>query len=238
MYQINSSRIKQTAKQHIQLHSILLETIIFYEINCFVFCFAKTQKVNQKSTPDRPSCDCYEGTTFAAHFIKRPEHVMEDLNLDNQLRISDIIQVNYFIFSNMLLVFFLFCLGSIYWIRKRLIITQQVKNNILYTVLDIFYLFQKEIVFLSNNSLRHRYAYLVIIKTGKFRSSGTTSKIFIKLYGTRTKTEAYVLNSTDTNKRLFQRDSEDWFVLATPQHLGYLTEVKLWFNSNGCRPSW
>lgn len=48
----------------------------------------------------------------------------------------------------------------------------------------------------------------------------------------------HVLNYPDPEKRILQRNSEDWFILTTKQHLGNLLEIHMWFDCVGIRPSW
>lgn len=93
-------------------------------------------------------------------------------------------------------------------------------------------------IFLADNLIEDLYAYLIIVRTGKRSSSGTTSTVFVKLKGAKAKTQSHILNRPDPANRLLQRCGEDWFVLATRKHLGELVGLKLWFDSDGCRASW
>lgn len=48
----------------------------------------------------------------------------------------------------------------------------------------------------------------------------------------------HVLNYPDPDKRLLQKNQEDWLFLATEHYLGDIEKIELWFDSIGHRPSW
>lgn len=91
---------------------------------------------------------------------------------------------------------------------------------------------------MADNLLRDRYAYLLIVRTGKYRSSGTTSNVILKVTGVLAETELHVLNAPDPVKQFLQKANEDWFVLATDSYLGDVVSLTLWFDSVGNRPTW
>lgn len=70
------------------------------------------------------------------------------------------------------------------------------------------------------------------------KSSGTTSRVHLKLKGREAKTKSHILNRPDPGIRLLQTGGEDWFVLATDKYLGELHKLKLWFDPDGCSASW
>lgn len=91
---------------------------------------------------------------------------------------------------------------------------------------------------MADNSVNDRYAYLIVVNTGKQRLSGTTSKVFIKLKGEKAETQSHILNRPDPLYRFLQRGSEDWFVLTSKVYLGELIGMKLWIQADGCKVSW
>ncbi|GJQ80310.1 hypothetical protein Trydic_g12193 [Trypoxylus dichotomus] len=92
--------------------------------------------------------------------------------------------------------------------------------------------------FLGDNIKDERYAYLVIVQTGKRNNTGTSSNVAIKLIGDKGASKAHVLNYPDPNRKLLQQVGEDWFVLTTSLHLGELTSICLWYDALGNRPTW
>ncbi|KAG5869001.1 Polycystic kidney disease protein 1-like 2, partial [Gonioctena quinquepunctata] len=98
--------------------------------------------------------------------------------------------------------------------------------------------YEKSIYFLSDIPGSYRYGYLIIVKTGNVFNAGTTSNVVIKLYGNQAKSKEHVLNFPDPNKRILQKNQEDWFLLATEYYLGELEKLKIWFDCLGPKPSW
>lgn len=93
-------------------------------------------------------------------------------------------------------------------------------------------------MFLADNLIKDRYAYLIIIRTGKQKFSGTTSNVFLKLTGTEAETKGNVVNAPDPAQQFLQKGGEDWFVLATDNYLGDVVSATLWYDCSGNRPSW
>ncbi|KAG5883388.1 hypothetical protein JTB14_012738 [Gonioctena quinquepunctata] len=50
--------------------------------------------------------------------------------------------------------------------------------------------------------------------------------------------QEHVLNSPDPNRRILQKNQEDWFYLATENYLGDIEKLEIWFDSAGLKPSW
>ncbi|CAH1155986.1 unnamed protein product [Phaedon cochleariae] len=48
----------------------------------------------------------------------------------------------------------------------------------------------------------------------------------------------HVLNFPDPDKKLLQKNQEDWFFMATENYLGDIEKIELWFDSLGLRPCW
>ncbi|XP_044754631.1 uncharacterized protein LOC123313712 isoform X2 [Coccinella septempunctata] len=84
----------------------------------------------------------------------------------------------------------------------------------------------------------NRFAYLVIIKTGGRIDAGTSSDVVIQLFGTGKRSQEHVINFPDPLMELLQRKQKDYFVLASPVHLGRLNRLHLWFDCSGSSPTW
>ncbi|XP_044271854.1 polycystic kidney disease 1-related protein-like isoform X2 [Tribolium madens] len=108
-------------------------------------------------------------------------------------------------------------------------------------VLVIFVLLPKKkicVYYLADNNTKHRFAYLVTVKTGLKLSASTSSNVTIRLHGENKSSEPHVLNYPDPRKSLLQNFGEDLFLLATESSLGELEEIELWFDSVGVNPTW
>ncbi|XP_045474272.1 uncharacterized protein LOC123680421 [Harmonia axyridis] len=97
---------------------------------------------------------------------------------------------------------------------------------------------QQAIYLLSDVVRDDRYGYLIIINTSFRLGAGTTSNVMIRLKGVRGDSEPHVLNYPDPLMYILQRHGEDWFLLATRDNLGKITEIELWIDGVGSSPSW
>ncbi|KAG5882305.1 hypothetical protein JTB14_025293 [Gonioctena quinquepunctata] len=48
----------------------------------------------------------------------------------------------------------------------------------------------------------------------------------------------HILNSPDPNKKILQKNQEDWFFLTTEDYLGPIEKLEIWFDCAGFKPSW
>ncbi|KAJ8952129.1 hypothetical protein NQ318_018465 [Aromia moschata] len=96
----------------------------------------------------------------------------------------------------------------------------------------------KDVYFLADVPSHFRFGYLIIVKTANKINAGTTSNVVAKLYGKKSQSEEHVLNYPDPEKKLLQKNQEDWFFMATERYLGDIEKIDLWFDSIGCRPTW
>ncbi|KAJ3643456.1 hypothetical protein Zmor_026166 [Zophobas morio] len=97
---------------------------------------------------------------------------------------------------------------------------------------------KEQVYFVGDNDASHRFAYLVMIRTGEGYNAGTSSNIMIKLVGDKSFSEPHALNYPDPQLRILQQFNHDMFVLATENHLGKLTSLEIWFDSIGQNPDW
>ncbi|XP_045474543.1 uncharacterized protein LOC123680603 isoform X2 [Harmonia axyridis] len=84
----------------------------------------------------------------------------------------------------------------------------------------------------------NRFAYLVVVGTGARLDAGTSSEIVIKLYGAEAQSQEHVINFPDPLMEFLQRSQNDYFVLASPVHLGKIQKIHLWFDCTGISPTW
>ncbi|KAG8235316.1 hypothetical protein J437_LFUL003597 [Ladona fulva] len=92
------------------------------------------------------------------------------------------------------------------------------------------------LLFLEQNYPTDNYVYIVTVNTGAGDGCGTTANVALRLEGTIGLSRIYLL-STPGHKTLTS-NSQDWFVLTTPEPLGELLNIRLWHDSTGQKPSW
>lgn len=46
------------------------------------------------------------------------------------------------------------------------------------------------------------------------------------------------MNYPDPEKKLLQKNEENWFFIGTEFYLGDIEKIDLWFDSIGYRPAW
>nr|XP_022905838.1 uncharacterized protein LOC111417709 isoform X2 [Onthophagus taurus] len=92
--------------------------------------------------------------------------------------------------------------------------------------------------FTCDSNKSDRYGYLIAVKTSSLQNSGTTSNVIIKLHGRKANSLPYVLNYPDPDLRLLQLGGDDYFVIATAEHLGDLRYIELWTDVIGYNSCW
>ena len=87
----------------------------------------------------------------------------------------------------------------------------------------------------ENTACRHKASFT----TGAWRNSGTSAKVFMKLYGTENSSEVIELTrNKDGNSKPFSRANTDNFLSAVGQPLGSLVKLHVGHHSSGEDPSW
>ncbi|RZC34880.1 polycystic kidney disease protein 1-like 2, partial [Asbolus verrucosus] len=158
------------------------------------------------------NCKCYNLSIIAGHI-----HNIKALSQEIMIPVSELeLQSSFVVFVTVAVTVGLFCLLSVFVLGK--------------TKIELFYL--------ADNNKKHFFSYLIIVKTGAKRHSGTSSNITIKLVGKKRSSEPHVLNYPDPKMRLLQKYGEDMFVLTTEGHLGELTHIELWNDCQGPNPDW
>ena len=97
---------------------------------------------------------------------------------------------------------------------------------------------RRHIVYVEDNDPRHQYAYLVTIYTGAQYKAGTTAHVALELSGEQGSTNTHLLTGENKRKRTLERGSDSWFLIATEDTLGDLTELRIWHDNSGQNPEW
>ncbi|CAH1185339.1 unnamed protein product, partial [Phyllotreta striolata] len=163
-------------------------------------------------------CLCYKSSVLSARVTNNAVRLERSVYTEHKLEI----QACYVIFFAVLIVWIAYCALLLYILMSRKGKAES----------------YEEVYFLSDVPSYCKFGYLMVIKTGDKRNAGTTSNIVIKIYGSRADSKEHVLNYPDPYKLLLQRNSENWFFLATERHLGDIEKIEMWFDSVGCKPSW
>lgn len=83
------------------------------------------------------------------------------------------------------------------------------------------------------------YQYEIVISTGVWRNSGTTSNVSVTIKGKEGDSDRIILNNARNPTRvLFARGNFDSFILTVPESFGQLTSVLVSHDSSGENPSW
>ncbi|KAG5873154.1 hypothetical protein JTB14_003162 [Gonioctena quinquepunctata] len=173
--------------------------------------------VAETTTLDRFDCICYHSSLLAGRVSA--SYVKEEITgiyIEHHLSL----QTDIIIYVSVAVAYFLYCLILI-------IISLASKWDT-----------DRKIYCLSDMARSSRNAYFIIVKTGNGFNAGTTSNVFIKLFGEDASTEEHILNSPDPEGKILQNNQEDWFFLSTKEYLGEIEELEIWFESAGLKPSW
>ena len=86
----------------------------------------------------------------------------------------------------------------------------------------------------ENTACRYKASFT----TGAWRNSGTSAKVFMKLYGTESNSEVIELTRNNDGNKPFSRGNTDNFLLAVGRPLGSLVKLHVGHDSSGEDPSW
>lgn len=89
---------------------------------------------------------------------------------------------------------------------------------------------------LDDNFPGDREAYLLAVYTSSRFLAGTTANVGIRLVGEDATSRAHILSSR--YHRVLTRDSDDWFLIFSPESLGPLKQIHIWHDNSGFFPSW
>ncbi|KAG5866364.1 hypothetical protein JTB14_018868 [Gonioctena quinquepunctata] len=162
------------------------------------------------SNLERIDCLCHHSSTLFGRIT--PNYVREEITKQFEEQELEL-QVDFIIFIHVAVSFLIYCI---------LLMIISLTNWGLES--------QRGIYFLSDIPGSCRYGYIIIVKTGNHFNAGTTSNIVIKLYGNKAESKEHVLNFPDPDKRILQRNQEDWFFLGTENHLGQIEKIDIWFD--------
>ncbi|XP_070540748.1 polycystin-1-like protein 2 [Ptychodera flava] len=169
--------------------------------------------VSSESNTDTTLCLCNHLTSFgAAFYVVPPNPIDFDTVFDKFAHLDS----NPSVFSTVIVIFALYLLIVIWASRKDR------REKVVFIVLP-----------LPSNGPNDRYAYEVSIMTGRERGSGTTSNVYIKLYGTASRTRATRIHSTCSDCQLFQRGSKHTFLLTSLSFLGDIKYLHVRHDNSG-----
>ena len=89
---------------------------------------------------------------------------------------------------------------------------------------------------LAQNSEDHQATYQITIRTGIRPGSGTSSRVFIQLFGSRGRSRDILL--THPWRPIFYRNFVDTFMLTTPFELGVIQKIVIRHDAHGLEPRW
>ncbi|XP_070540745.1 polycystin-1-like protein 2 isoform X1 [Ptychodera flava] len=169
--------------------------------------------VSSESNTNTTVCLCNHLTSFgAAFYVVPPNPIDFDTVLDKFAHLDS----NPSVFSTVIVIFALYLLIVI-WARRK-----DRREKVVFNGLP-----------LPSNGPNDRYAYEVSIMTGRERGSGTTSDVYIKLYGTASRTRATRIHSTCSDCQLFQRGSMHTFLLTSLSFLGDIKYLHVRHDNSG-----
>ncbi|OCT84402.1 hypothetical protein XELAEV_18022555mg [Xenopus laevis] len=171
--------------------------------------------VGPKTTPSSTQCLCTHLTFFGSSFIVMP----------NAIDVSRTVELFATFVDNPVVVTTVGCIAVVYilvmiWARRK-----DIQDNS-----------KLKIIALEDNDPFAQYRYLVTIFTGHRRGAATTSKVTITLYGFDGESDPHHLS--DPEGTVFERGSEDVFLLTTLFPLGEVQSIRLWHDNSGDKPSW
>ncbi|XP_070540434.1 polycystin-1-like protein 2 [Ptychodera flava] len=169
--------------------------------------------VSSESNMDTTLCLCNHLTSFgAAFYVVPPNPIDFDTVFDKFAHLDS----NPSVFSTVIVIFALYLLIVI-WARRK-----DRRERVVFDNLP-----------LPSNNPNDRYTYEVSIMTGRERGSGTTSNVYIKLYGTASRTRATRIHSTCSDCQLFQRGSKHTFLLTSLSFLGDIKYLHVRHDNSG-----
>lgn len=80
------------------------------------------------------------------------------------------------------------------------------------------------------------HPYEVIVQTGSWSNSGTSSNVFLTIIGEEG--ESAAIHLTDKCKLLFDRGTTDEFIVLLPKDIGKIHFVRVWHDMTGPSSSW
>lgn len=99
---------------------------------------------------------------------------------------------------------------------------------------------QDEAIELADNGSGDESMYILCVETGARPSAGTSATVSVSLHGDRgcTETRRLVGNQNEKEDSIFKRNSHNFFVLTSAQHIGTLYKIHIWHDNDGRNPSW
>ena len=99
----------------------------------------------------------------------------------------------------------------------------------------LYTFFQQGVIVISTGE-DSDYHYLVTVITGWQRNAGTSATVAMDMVGSLGVIETLVL--ADPTRCVHESGAETWFLIATDETLGELSELRVWHDCSGIFPSW
>ena len=99
----------------------------------------------------------------------------------------------------------------------------------------LFTFFQQGVIVISTGADAD-YHYLVTVITGWQRNAGTSATIAMDMVGSLGVIDTLVL--AEPTRCVHESGAETWFLVATDETLGELSELRVWHDCSGIFPSW
>ncbi|RUS75939.1 hypothetical protein EGW08_016304 [Elysia chlorotica] len=175
-------------------------------------------RVMPSSSVDEVHCRCNHLTTFGSQFELIPTYVSY----------TDVDGFFFSLHENPLVVVLVAVVLMFYMVAVLLLSSADAQD----TRKDA-----SSYIYLQDNATSHHQKYEIALETGFSRHAGTTSKISIILHGEEGMSETRELISDD-NRRMFECNSRDRFIVTLPESLGRIHKIQLWHNNSGSSPGW
>ncbi|CAD5111203.1 DgyrCDS535, partial [Dimorphilus gyrociliatus] len=177
-------------------------------------------RVLSSSTPEKTLCGCNHLTSFATPLNFAPNTV-------KQFDLEDLFDLK----TNPLPLGFLLSVLTLYSICLFICISLDRRSS---------QKAQDEAIELADNGSGDESMYILCVETGARPSAGTSATVSVCLHGDRgcTETRRLATGQDENEESIFKRNSRNFFVLTSTQHIGTLYKVHIWHDNDGRNPSW
>ncbi|CAF1472733.1 unnamed protein product [Adineta steineri] len=84
---------------------------------------------------------------------------------------------------------------------------------------------------LPDNHRSDQYFYQIIVFTGQRQNAGTNSNVHFVIYGDND--EIHIRTLADSQRKILQHGGIDSFIMAVPQSLRLLNNIRIWHDNTG-----
>lgn len=160
-------------------------------------------------------CSCTHLSFFSAVFAVPPNEIDPFNDISLFLTLKD----NWFV------VGFMACILLIFFVLGVWAKFEDVKDKTRRTVL-----------ILEDNFPGDKNYYLLAVFTGCRVNAGTNANVGVRIDGSDSSSHSHILKSS--RRKVLTRNSEDWFMIQTPQPLGVIKQIHVWHDNTGSSPDW